>query len=405
MSPDGMNLALGNNWDATLIDELAGTRVGELYGRLPRDTVGGGRPAMLSSGPADMAQAAAFVRRVHDAGLRFDYLLNASCLDNRELTRAGQRQLHELVDEVLSLGVDRITVSVPWMAQVVRQHDQALPIGVGMFAQVTTVEQLRRWRDLGADRVTLPAPSANRDLPFIRAAAAVEGLDIRLIANNGCLNGCALVGSHGNLASHASQQEHWSRGYFIDTCLLTCKQRRLAEPLELLRADWIRPEDLPFYEELGVSGFKLVDRAFGTEHLALVARVYSDRRFEGNLLDLLPHVSRAYPFQLQEMAAVRQADRLARHLLRPSLANPVGLARLLPLFEGLDFRLDNRALDGFARSLPEEGCRLRDCGACTICATWAERALDFDEEWRHAALERYDELLPQLVSGRLLGYG
>jgi hypothetical protein len=38
------------------------------------------------------------VDRVHEAGMEFNYLLNASCMGNREFTRAGQRALDEILD-------------------------------------------------------------------------------------------------------------------------------------------------------------------------------------------------------------------------------------------------------------------------------------------------------------------
>ena len=42
--------------------------------------------------------------------------------------------------------------------------------------------------------------------------------------------------------------------------MLFCLDYRLREPVNYVRANWIRPEDLHHYESLGFHNFKIVER-------------------------------------------------------------------------------------------------------------------------------------------------
>ncbi len=46
--------------------------------------------------------------------------------------------------------------------------------------------------------------------------------------------------------SHASQAGHPSGGFLLDYCFLRCTRMKLADPVNYIRSDWIRPEDLHF---------------------------------------------------------------------------------------------------------------------------------------------------------------
>ena len=63
--------------------------------------------------------------------------------------------------------------------------------------------------------------------------------------------------------------------------------------MNYLRANWIRPEDLHLYEELGYHNFKIVERNTPTQILLERVKAYAERRYDGNLLDLVQNY--AYP--------------------------------------------------------------------------------------------------------------
>ncbi len=74
-----MKLALPANYDVDLLAQVKAYNVYEIYGKLPYDVVGGGRPSYMAT-PLDRRKLAEYVAAVHRHGMEFDYLLNAACL-------------------------------------------------------------------------------------------------------------------------------------------------------------------------------------------------------------------------------------------------------------------------------------------------------------------------------------
>jgi hypothetical protein len=91
-----MRLSVATNFDDRLIERIREYPVFEVYGKLPADLVGGGR-ASLMLGPLSGRELRRHIGTVHRHGLEFNYLLNAACLDNLELTRSGRRRIHRLL--------------------------------------------------------------------------------------------------------------------------------------------------------------------------------------------------------------------------------------------------------------------------------------------------------------------
>jgi hypothetical protein len=216
-----------------------------------------------------------------------------------------------------------------------------------------------------------------------------------------------------NALSHAGQSWNGNRGFFIDWCFLQCTEMKLRDPVNYLRSEWIRPEDLHVYEDLGYDLFKIAERDIPTPFMVKRVRAYAGRRYDGNLLDLI----QPYAFH-----GVKENDRyyrrgpgwILRFLLRPLLVNP---ARMMLLKRVADLRhmtrplageapvyIDNRALDGFLDRFRESGCRDVDCGECRWCHEFVPKAVRIDEAHRAQVLKAYDELFRALHDGSMWKY-
>jgi hypothetical protein len=77
-----MRLSVATNFDNDLPGMLAPFGAVEVFGKLSRDAMGGGRASYMVS-PTSRTRLEEHVRRTHEAGLWFNYLINAACLDNR----------------------------------------------------------------------------------------------------------------------------------------------------------------------------------------------------------------------------------------------------------------------------------------------------------------------------------
>ncbi|MBI2878394.1 MAG: U32 family peptidase [Candidatus Rokubacteria bacterium] len=407
-----MRLSVATNFEPDLIEALQGYPVYELFGKLPADPLGGGRASYMLS-PLPRRALAAHIRDAHRHGIRFNYLLNAACLDNREWTQRGQREIRRLLDWLAEIGVDAVTVSLPYLLELIKRCYPQFQVTVGVFAGVDHVQKAKMWEGLGADCITLESLSVNRRFSLLASLREHVGCDLMLLVNTNCLQSCPFSQAHMVALSHASQAGHPSRGFLLDYCFLWCTRMKLADPVNYIRSDWIRPEDLGHYEALGYDRFKLAERNAPTEVMARRVRAYSQRRYDGNLLDLVQgwgfrggqepsrYFGRGLFWRLATFLKPWQVNPLRLLAIR-RLAEAQGM--LSPLRREPPVVIDNRALDGFLEFFFHVDCHERDCETCRYCHPWAERAVRIDPEFRQEVLRQYDEILEDLRSGAMWRY-
>jgi collagenase-like PrtC family protease len=406
-----MKFSVATNFSPDLLDALDGYPVSELFGKLPTDSIGGGRASFMLSSLSlsgfreHVAQAAA-------RGIGFNYLINPACLDNREYTRQGQADLERLLGLVEDCGVTAVTISLPFLMPIIKKRHPRLKVRVGVYARVDCVAKAKFWEELGADCITLESIAVNRDFPVLKAIRKGVRLELQLIANSNCLMFCPMSGQHMVNLSHASQKGHTSRGFMIDYCALRCSCEKLKDPSHYLRSEFIRPEDLSIYRELGFTSFKILERGAPTTVLAERVKAYSDGHFEGNLLDLIQPYG--YKHGVPGEGGAKRFWRFLKYFFRPGAINCHGLLRLKALAEkrgllsplaGDPVYLDNAKLDGFLIGMKQINCRETDCQACGYCAEWTRKAVVMDEAYRAEMLRLYADAFGEMYSGRLWGIG
>ena len=96
-------LSIPTNWAEDFFEQVELSAIGEIYGKLPHDAVGGGRADVMFLSLPRRA-AARHIAAVRRRGIRFNYLLNATCLDNREFNRAGRNRIRRLLDSLAETG-------------------------------------------------------------------------------------------------------------------------------------------------------------------------------------------------------------------------------------------------------------------------------------------------------------
>jgi len=397
-----VELSVAANYDSSIVPELAQYPVEEVYGKLPADPFGGGRPSYMGT-PLSERELRDYVACLAEHGIAFNYLLNASCMANREWTRRWQRTLARLLDRLGDMGIRRLTVSTPFLLEAVKARFPDFHVKVGIYAQVDTPRRARFWEDLGADGITLESFSINRNFERLAAIREAVRCDLQLIANHPCLPNCALQPYHQNGFAHASDG---SGGLFVDYCFLRCSRHRLENPSLLIKSAWIRPEDTAAYEAMGYTRFKLLERGIPSSELLKRVRAYAERRFDGNLAELL------LPFGFRE--PLRKAKLWAlRYFLRP---RQVSVRKLLPLYElmkghgmlfpqgDLPIRIHaSRIPDDFLERFRGRDCSTLDCAACGVCETIARDAVEVDAAFREEFLGRFRDAEQAMASGGLWG--
>ena len=231
-----MELSLAANFDEQLLEALRGTPVTEIYGRYADDRGGGGRANYMLA-PVKRRRFESYVAAVHGQGMAFNYLINAACFGNREFTRSWQRNVNRLLDWLSEMRVEVITISIPFLLELIKARYPHFRIKVGVYAHIITPQQAQHWEALGADCITVESPSTNREFARLKAIREAVRCDVQLLANSNCLLSCPFARYHALGLSHASQP---GRLLYIDYCLLRCSLLRLMEPINYLRSEWIR---------------------------------------------------------------------------------------------------------------------------------------------------------------------
>jgi hypothetical protein len=225
--------------------------------------------------------------------------------------------------------------------------------------------------------------------------------------NNWCRQDCAIAGNHAVALSAASRAK--SRGFPLDYCSILCNQIRLREPVNYVRANWIRPEDLHYYEKLGYDTFKIVERNTPTQILLERVKAYSERRYEGNLLDLVQN----YAYPRDKLGAVGKnassLRRMVKYFVKPFTVNLFHFRKLIDFGKAASMLypreganpvvVDNRALDGFLARFAERNCQSTDCESCRYCHEWAARAVKIDPSYKAKLEPLYDDLLGDIDAG------
>jgi len=394
--------SLAANYDPELVPALAAYPVDEVYGKFPADGVSGGRPRYLAT-PLSEADLGRYINVLDRHDIAFNYLLNGACFGNREWTRPWQKRVNALLSKLGNLGVHRVTVSTPFLLELVKRRFPEFKVRVGIYAQVDTPRRARFWEELGADAITLESFSINRDFRRLAAIRQAVSCGLQLIANHACFLNCPLQTYHQNGFAHASDD---TSTLFIDYCFLRCSRLRLSDPSQFIKAAWIRPEDLAAYEAMGYTTFKLLERGIPSAELLRRVKAYSERQFSGNLAELLL----SYGFK---EPARRESLWTLRHFWKPWQANPLRLKPLLDLarLQGMLSSLPEFPIRVDARQIPENfldgfrdrDCVSTDCQACGYCERIAEQAVSISPEYRTAVLEKYAEIDDTMATGGLWG--
>ncbi len=354
-----MHLLVPANWDRELIPHLSRIEADiEIYGVLPTSMMGSG-----GSGPnvpqMTLEQAEEYIKLAHSAGLIFNYLLNAPCMNNMEWHRDTHQALLEHIDWLCNVGVERVTIAIPYLIELVKRQFPHLKVEASTICHVNSVARAKFFESLGADAIVLDA-NINRDFKLLKSIRRAVGCELGVLTNSSCLYQCPYEYYHNNTLGHASQNHNQLNGFYMDYCVLHCSLSSFSDTSQFIKARWIRPEDIPLYQELDIDFFKVGGRAMSTEWIVNATEAYSSLRYQGNLHDVLNNFSPK---------------------TKSTVASPPKVY------------IDNQALSGFIDFFKKQDC-LSGCGHCHYCQEVADNVVKLDQ----AEADRYTSVLKKLLN-------
>lgn len=351
-----MRLVIPAIFDTGFIDAIAEHPVSHLYGSVAGD-VGLRANRWLPEPKAD--HLADYVEYARKKGVAFFYCLNVACLGNREFTAEGQRWLVERLGWLEDIGAEGVVLSNPYLVAFAHRRFPKLKIAASTACAIDSVDKAQFFEQQGADLLYLPE-FINRDFPLLRQIRKRVHSRLVLLANVGCLLHCPIRQYHINVVSHSN--ESLELGTYVDYPLMWCTREKANDAGLMLKSPWIRPEDQALYEEMGIDEFKLAGREMDRPWVERVSNAYADRRYDGDLNDLI-----------------------------------LGFDHLEP-YGRLPVRIPNRALDGFVDFFKKKhDCRTgcRDCRYCDDYAAEHARA----EPGRDAFVNRVGKAVARFEGG------
>lgn len=406
-----MIYSIGTNFSETLIENISEMdlehKIKTVFGKLQEDIIGGGRAAALLP-KINISQLEEYIKLCHSKNIGFNYLLNPMCLSNSEIEPNKHNEILSYIDSLVGIGVDGFTVNSPYLCRVLRNRYPDIKITIGLYANVCSIRQIVYWEEMNADEITL-SHRVNRDFKLLESIlrhTADRKIHVRVIANNVCLKDCPYRVSHGTGQSHASTSE--SNKVYCDLDLLSCTYKKISDPAKILSSDWIRPEDVKYYEELCEKtnnykfSMKLVERTKNTEFLTRVAKAYINERYEGNLLDIL-----GWP----EKKEVKNIDyeSILKNIQKCGYSKN-DVLKYLQALKLPHIYIENNKLDGFIEKfISDNNCEYCVCGnlgsndkgECSYCSEWSKKSIALNVGERDSWINNTKDLLNQFDSSSI----
>ncbi|MFX1374171.1 MAG: U32 family peptidase [Promethearchaeota archaeon] len=376
-----IKLHVATNWDFKLIENLIQYPVIDLYGVSDHTIVGGGRPSFLLQKISE-EDIAKYIRKVHERKMEFSYLLNAPCMNNMEYDPHYHKELLEYLQWISNTGADGVTVTIPFLIQVIKEQFPNLKIRVSTIAHVNSVNRAQFYEMLGADEITIDV-MVNRDFKTLEEIKKAVKCKIIILLTDGCLYQCPFRHYHYNTLGHASQTHQQFERNYVDTCILNCSIIKFSNPTEVIKARWVRPEDLSHYEAIGIDDFKIAGRRMSTEWITRSVKAFSARKYDGNLIDIIQGFSMSF-------GGLEQKDPNIK------LSETLGKESKSKLY------IDNSKLDGFIDFFKKQNC-IAMCNTCNYCEDWAEKSVFLDKEESKNYVDSIKNYMSDIVTSREFG--
>lgn len=312
-------------------------KVSETYGQLnyPGNDFGSGRDSGHTP-YCDLQMLEKYIEQSEQMGIQFNYLFNATCLSNKEFKERHIKYIISFLTMLYDIGVKTVTVCMPSIMELIALSGIPLSIRASTVCGIENAEKAKAFMSLGASRLVADE-SINRDFEKLKSINSVCSGGLELIVNVICNKNCIYRPFHHNQMSHDSLYGQSCVDYYSHRCIL----KRGEEPSNLLKMNFIRPEDIKYYESIGINRFKIQGRQAVIEgDIYKTVKAYFERRYDGDLLDLLDCFLPTNSFRI---------------------------------------RLENRSLDKFLEPFYTKGICKNDCDKCNYCNHFIQKCLDIKE--------------------------
>lgn len=307
------------------------SRISETYGQLTSDHFFGSCRSPKYIPQVDSEALRQYIQYSRDKGIEFNYIINPTCMANDDVTSDGRKKFIDFLEVLQDMGVNSITLALPSLMEITRIKAPDINIKASTVCQINSAAKAKFYEDLGIKRIVIDE-DIYRNFTILESIRKVYKGALEVIVNSFCLNDCPYKMFHYNSFSH-SHEDKKTYPYYSTRC-----KAIHMEAENFLKLNWIRPEDIKYYTDIGIDYFKLQGRTnIHSGDPAKAVTHYIEEYYDGDLISLLELFSSDKPLTIA------------------------------------DIMIDNRKLDGFLEKFvfAPSFCT-KVCNECSYCKEFSE---------------------------------
>lgn len=295
-----------------------------------------------------------YVNHSNKLGIDFNYTLNPSCMGNVEFSRRGIREIARTLKILYNMGIPILTVTTPALFELINSLEFKFKVKASAICEIMSPDKALFYKNAGVARVVVD-PDITRDFRKLRHICQIMAGDVELIVNNVCYKNCAYKMFHYNHEAHCVPGNAVQD--FNDYYYSRCAMQKAGHLGNVIRLNWVRPEDLKYYIETGIHYFKIQGRQNVLQGDPVkTVECYMREDFDGNLYDLITIFAPYTSFQPY---------------------------------------IDNKKLDHFVKKFFDDPDFCRNvCARCKYCERFAKKSMDQGQaaELNKKALAYFEEV-------------
>ncbi len=266
-------------------------------------------------------------------------LLNDACLGGKNHTLLYRKRLSNLLELAASEAIP-LGIMEPSLIRHICSQDVGVDLIIftssshGIFDFHLRCEYYQKYfnRQGNIKRVMVPS-DLNRDFAGLEKIRECCDFELGINVNEGDIFCSPYRLCEISSLSHIDPHKNIIDYNFIEDIFYNFrKETFLKEPWKLIASPWVRPEDIKFYEKLGINVFNILTNGSESRQISLLVDAYRKRSYKGNIVSLLKE-------------SCRLEDRIF---------------------------LENQWFDHFLGELRAGGGCIRDCKNCRICIMMEE---------------------------------
>lgn len=314
------------------------SKITETYGQLTDGTfLNSGRVTSVLP-KVDIKSLEEYIKYSADRNISFSYTLNPSCTGNLEFSREGIKRIKLLLKSLIDVGVKNITVSTPSLIELIHEFGYKFSIKASAICEITSPDKAAFYKKLGVKRLVVD-PDITRDFQRLSDICTVFGEGVEIIVNNVCMKNCAYKMYHYNHEAHCTSENDSQlvKDYYFNRCSM----QKASDSKNAIKLNWIRPEDLTYYNACGIRHYKIQGRQNVTK---------------GNIVKALDH-----------------------YMKEDYCGNLFDLITIFAPYNAFQPYIDNKKLDGFLHAFFANPMFCRGiCSQCNYCDSYSFKSMDID---------------------------